>query len=136
VPQELSADAFESVWATCRFSRGLFGKAPDPAPLEKVLRLLSLWDKRDSRIMALSGGMKWRVLIAKAALAHEPRILFLGLRLPRRRTSSGAVAIAYSIDSPSPAYLSCSFTGATARSARFRIHRLISSTNTENAIAA
>ena len=76
VPQELSTDSFESVWATCRFSRGLFGKAPDPAHLEKVLRQLSLWDKRDSKIMALSGGMKRRVLIAKA-LAHEPRILFL-----------------------------------------------------------
>jgi ABC-2 type transport system ATP-binding protein len=76
VPQELSTDAFESVWATGRFSRGLFGKAPDPAHLEKVLRQLSLWDKRDSKIMALSGGMKRRVLIAKA-LAHEPRILFL-----------------------------------------------------------
>ena len=76
VPQELSTDSFESVWATCRFSRGLFGKAPDPAHLEKVLRQLSLWDKRDSKIMSLSGGMKRRVLIAKA-LAHEPRILFL-----------------------------------------------------------
>jgi ABC-2 type transport system ATP-binding protein len=76
VPQELSTGAFESVWATCRFSRGLSGKAPDPAHLEKVLRQLSLWDKRDSKIMALSGGMKRRVLIAKA-LAHEPRILFL-----------------------------------------------------------
>jgi ABC-2 type transport system ATP-binding protein len=76
VPQELSTDAFESVWATVRFSRGLFGRAPDPAHLERVLRALSLWDKRDSKIMALSGGMKRRVLIAKA-LAHEPRILFL-----------------------------------------------------------
>jgi ABC-2 type transport system ATP-binding protein len=76
VPQELSTDAFESVWATLKFSRGLFGKAPDPAHLEKVLRELSLWDKKDSRIMALSGGMKRRVLIAKA-LAHEPSILFL-----------------------------------------------------------
>ena len=76
VPQELSTDAFESVRATVAFSRGLFGKAPDPAYLEWVLRELSLWDKRDSRIMALSGGMKRRVLIAKA-LAHEPRILFL-----------------------------------------------------------
>ncbi|HVI25054.1 MAG TPA: ABC transporter ATP-binding protein [Xanthomonadaceae bacterium] len=76
VPQELSTDAFESVWATVRFSRGLFGRPPDPAHLERVLRALSLWDKRDSRIMALSGGMKRRVLIAKA-LAHEPSILFL-----------------------------------------------------------
>ncbi|TAK39064.1 MAG: ABC transporter ATP-binding protein [Lysobacteraceae bacterium] len=76
VPQELSTDAFESVWATCRFSRGLYGKPPNPGYLEKVLRQLSLWDKRDSKILALSGGMKRRVLIAKA-LAHEPRILFL-----------------------------------------------------------
>lgn len=76
VPQELSTDAFESVWATVKFSRGLFGKAPDPAYLERVLRDLSLWDKKDSKIMALSGGMKRRVLIAKA-LAHEPQILFL-----------------------------------------------------------
>ena len=76
VPQELSTDAFESVWATVKFSRGLFGKAPDPAYLEKILRDLSLWDKKDSKIMALSGGMKRRVLIAKA-LSHEPQILFL-----------------------------------------------------------
>ena len=76
VPQELSTDAFESVWATVRFSRGLFGKPPDPAHLESVLRALSLWDKKDSKIMTLSGGMKRRVLIAKA-LAHEPQILFL-----------------------------------------------------------
>jgi ABC-2 type transport system ATP-binding protein len=76
VPQELSTDSFETVWATVSFSRGLFGKAPDPAHLERVLRDLSLWDKRDSKIMALSGGMKRRVLIAKA-LAHEPQILFL-----------------------------------------------------------
>ncbi len=76
VPQELSTDAFESVWSTVRFSRGLFGKSDDPAYLEKVLRDLSLWEKRDAKIMTLSGGMKRRVLIAKA-LAHEPRILFL-----------------------------------------------------------
>lgn len=76
VPQELHTDAFESVGATLKFSRGLFGKAPNPAYLEKVLRDLSLWDKRDVKIMALSGGMKRRVLIAKA-LAHEPSILFL-----------------------------------------------------------
>ncbi|HEU0307071.1 MAG TPA: ABC transporter ATP-binding protein [Lysobacter sp.] len=76
VPQELSTDAFETVWATVSFSRGLFGKAPNPAHLEKVLRELSLWEKKDSKIMTLSGGMKRRVLIAKA-LAHEPRILFL-----------------------------------------------------------
>jgi ABC-2 type transport system ATP-binding protein len=76
VPQELYTDSFESVWATVNFSRGLFGKAPDPAYLEKVLRDLSLWDKRDAKIMALSGGMKRRVLIAKA-LSHEPKILFL-----------------------------------------------------------
>ena len=76
VPQELSTDAFESVWSTVRFSRGLFGKPDDPAHLEKVLRDLSLWEKKDAKIMTLSGGMKRRVLIAKA-LAHEPRILFL-----------------------------------------------------------
>lgn len=76
VPQELSTDAFETVWATVRFSRGLFGKPRDDAHLEKVLRDLSLWDKRDSKIMTLSGGMKRRVLIAKA-LAHDPTILFL-----------------------------------------------------------
>ncbi len=76
VPQELHTDAFETVWATVRFSRGLFGKGPDPAHLEKVLRELSLWDKRDAKIMTLSGGMKRRVLIAKA-LSHEPKILFL-----------------------------------------------------------
>ncbi|TLY51999.1 MAG: ABC transporter ATP-binding protein [Gammaproteobacteria bacterium] len=76
VPQELHTDAFESVWATANFSRGLFGKAPDPVYLEKLLRDLSLWEKKDSKIMALSGGMKRRVLIAKA-LSHEPSILFL-----------------------------------------------------------
>ena len=76
VPQELTTDAFESVWDTVKFSRGLFGKAPNPAYVEKVLRDLSLWEKRDSKIMTLSGGMKRRVMIAKA-LSHEPRILFL-----------------------------------------------------------
>ena len=76
VPQELSTDMFETVRATVSFSRGLFGKARNPAHIEKVLRDLSLWDKRDSKIMTLSGGMKRRVLIAKA-LSHEPQILFL-----------------------------------------------------------
>ena len=72
MPQELTTDAFETVWATVSFSRGLFGKPRDPAHIEKVLKDLSLWDKKDSKIMTLSGGMKRRVLIAKA-LSHEPR---------------------------------------------------------------
>lgn len=76
VPQELATDMFSKVWDTVSFSRGLFGKAPNPAHIERILRELSLWDKKDSQIVALSGGMKRRVLIAKA-LAHEPAILFL-----------------------------------------------------------
>jgi ABC-2 type transport system ATP-binding protein len=76
VPQELHTDTFETVWATVNFSRGLFGRAPDAALCERVLRDLSLWERRDSKIMTLSGGMKRRVMIAKA-LCHEPQILFL-----------------------------------------------------------
>jgi len=76
VPQELTTDMFETVWDTVTFSRGLFGKPANPAVIEKVLKDLSLWDKKDSRIMTLSGGMKRRVMIAKA-LSHEPQILFL-----------------------------------------------------------
>jgi ABC-2 type transport system ATP-binding protein len=76
VPQELTTDAFETVWSTVSFSRGLFGRGKNPAHIERVLKQLSLWDKKDSKIMTLSGGMKRRVLIAKA-LSHEPSILFL-----------------------------------------------------------
>lgn len=76
VPQELTTDAFETVWATVAFSRGLFGKPPNPSHIEKVLKALSLWDKKDNKIITLSGGMKRRLMIAKA-LSHEPQILFL-----------------------------------------------------------
>ncbi len=76
VPQELTTDAFETVWHATNFSRGLFGKEPNPAYIEKILKDLSLWNKKDSKIMTLSGGMKRRLLIAKA-LSHEPKILFL-----------------------------------------------------------
>ncbi|MBA6338122.1 MULTISPECIES: ABC transporter ATP-binding protein [unclassified Colwellia] len=76
VPQELTTDAFETVWTTVSFSRGLFGKKPNPAFIEKTLKSLSLWDKKDNKMIELSGGMKRRVMIAKA-LSHEPAILFL-----------------------------------------------------------
>ncbi|WP_436356061.1 ABC transporter ATP-binding protein [Brevundimonas sp. CEF1] len=95
VPQELTTDAFETVWATVTFSRGLFGKAPNPAYVEQILRDLSLWDKKDAKIMTLSGGMKRRVMIAKA-LSHEPDILFLdeptaGVDVELRRDMWGLV---------------------------------------------
>jgi ABC-2 type transport system ATP-binding protein len=95
VPQELTTDAFETVWATVSFSRGLFGLPPNPAHIEKVLKDLSLWEKRKEKIMALSGGMKRRVMIAKA-LSHEPQILFLdeptaGVDVELRRDMWGLV---------------------------------------------
>src|ERR1700675_2536059 len=95
VPQELTTDSFETVWATVTFSRGLFGRAPNPSYVEGILRDLSLWDKRDAKIMELSGGMKRRVMIAKA-LSHEPEILFLdeptaGVDVELRRDMWGLV---------------------------------------------
>ena len=96
VPQELTTDTFETVWDTVTFSRGLFGHGPNPAHIEKTLRALSLWDKRDDKVMTLSGGMKRRVMIAKA-LAHEPQILFLdeptaGVDVELRRDMWGLVS--------------------------------------------
>src|ERR1700737_4578970 len=93
VPQELTSNAFESVWATVSFSRGLFGKPSDPGHIEKVLKDLSLWDKKDNKIVTLSGGMKRRVMIAKA-LSHEPQVLFLdgppaGVDVGRRKGVGG-----------------------------------------------
>src|SRR5689334_10937910 len=103
VPQELTTDAFESVWNTVSFSRGLFGRSANPAHIEKVLKDLSLWDKKDNRVMTLSGGMKRRLLIAKA-LSHEPQILFLdeptaGVDVDRKSTrlNSSHSSISYAV---------------------------------------
>jgi len=102
VPQELHTDAFETVWATATFSRGLFGKKANPAHIEKVLKDLSLWEKKDSKIMTLSGGMKRRVMIAKA-LAHEPESCSSTSRPPASMSNSGATCGPWCVDCARPA---------------------------------